>query len=239
MENVWFFRTIYSDTRKVEGLNTSFFIEDEDNSNSVRELVEQSITEWMLKDLGRRNLFLETFFEDISQVKIFTEVKEPITNQNKKPGDIDILMIHPDYPEYSIACECKRVIVEAIDEGEARINGSHNIVEGIHKIKKYKELGFHKNYLIIYSLHDGRRLKTPNVLFRTSRAENVKKLYHIPWNEPLDNDIGMIFIEIQQLTGRSYNLTFGFGICHAQDAQRLEQPQELTNRIKSFLKYKS
>jgi len=182
-------------------------------------------------------MFLPDFFDNPNNVKSYFGLTEPFTQKNKKPGDIDLLLVDTDNPDKAIAFECKRVKAVSLENQTAKVNNTGKIKHGVLQVNKYQKLGFHQTYLMIILLDDGRNYKTPNTLFRSSaNIDELKQLYDLPFNEPLNNDTGVIFIIVNQPTGKDINLTGAIGFCLDKFAELHEQKKSLTNKIEELIK---
>lgn len=232
MNELLFFETLYVDRQRISGQTTNFFTEESDNSKSIRDYTEDEITDWLLDNEVRRKFFLEKLFPNPTEIKDLRRLKKPFTPDRGKPGDIDIVLYDPQRINQATAIECKRVKIEALSEDESRINGAQNIAEGVIQANKYLDIGFSKVYLTIYMLHDGRKLNTPSTLHRIGKGENVDRLFNIPWNEGLKNEVGLIFFEIYQNTDKIIDTKYGLGICHDKRAVEREQLTLTTENLK-------
>lgn len=237
MKRLLQFKQIYYDSQSIGGKTTvSFFNENDENDESVTSMSEDQAVKWLFQFKEFRHLFINEFFGNTDTIKTYYGLTEPFTTRNKKPGDIDLLLVNPNRPDKSIAFECKRVKAVTIENSNAKINNVEKIRNGVIQANKYQSLGFHQSYLMIILLDDGKLSKTPNVLFRETNKDLLKKMYDIPWNEPLNNDVGIIFIKVNQTTGIDINLSGGIGFCIDKLAQPLEQTSSMTNKIKDLMR---
>lgn len=237
MRQLMIFKQMFSDTQFTGGrTDIPFFIESEQDEESVTSMTEDQAVKWLFHNSSFQQFFIKDFFENAKNVKTYFGLSEPFTIKNKKPGDIDLLLVDPDRPDKSIAFECKKVKAYTIDEETAKVNNTEKIRHGVIQANKYQSLGFHQSYLLIILLDDGRHSKTPNILLRNTNMDQLKRLYEIPWNEPLNNDIGIVFINVNQISGNHINQTRGLGFCIDKQAQPLEQTTAMTNKIKELLK---
>jgi hypothetical protein len=231
MKKYLIFDFLHSDRQAISEQSTLFFKEEFDKSKSVRDYTEEEITNWILNHDKRRQFFISKFFNEPHKISDFRGLKKPFTPDRGKPGDIDILLFDLLRPNKSIAFECKRVKVQAINEGESKINGAQNIRQGIIQVNKYLELGFSKVFLVIYLLHDGRQLKTPSTLHRIGKGDSVERLYNIPLNEGLKDEVGLVFFEIYQNTDKLIDHKYGVGICVDKEAKETEQHTTTTEKL--------
>lgn len=75
-----------------------------------------------------------------------------------------------------------------------------------------------------------------NVLFRGPSRETFKRIYEFPQRESLCDDVGIVFVEIVQPTGKSFKRMVNIGVCVDRGAGVLSQPTRLTNRIKEHMR---
>lgn len=214
----------------------SFFTENEEDEESVTGMSEDQAIRWLMNHPVFRKDFLGEFFANVSDVKCFFSTVEPFTSHNKMPGDIDLICVETLQPHKPVAFECKRVKAVSIKEGESKVNNAEKIKKGVKQANQYQSLGFHKTYLVVILLDDGRKMDTPNVPFRYGRAENIGHVYDIPWQEPLHKDVGIIFIKVNQMTGRNYNFSVSIGYCVEKEAVPLDQTNEMTNKVRELIK---
>lgn len=192
--------------------------------------------EWLLTNTSFRQMFLNEFFPGISDVKIFTGLSTPFTNPNTIPGDIDLLLVSESRPDKTIAFECKRVKAVSGPGNIAKVNNVQKLVHGIKQANAYQSLGFHQSYLAVILLDDGRALDTPNIMFRYGKTTSIESIYEIPWNEPLHRDVGIVFIKLNQTTGKNIQHAGGFGFCVDKAAGRLEQMDEMNQKVGTLLR---
>lgn len=154
-----------------------------------------------------------------------------IAEPSKKPGDIDLLICDGGRPHETIAIQCKRVKIRA----NQRMNKLGNITDAVLQVNRQREMGFHRNYLAILVITDGRSRTENNVVFRGPTIESFSRIYDFTRNQPLHNDVGLIFIEITQPTGKSFRRMYDIGVCIDKEARPLTQSATLTNRIRELM----
>src|ERR1044072_8376448 len=199
---------------------------------------EETIIKWLLgspaKDLLLRVLGVgrDSF--------IAYSVKQPVVeNPQKKPGDIDILICGEYRADRAIAIQCKLVKVVAFSQEEDDVSKLPDIKGAVLQANKQRaNFGFHRNYLAVIVKAYGQKRTQNNPIFRGPNQNTMKLLYEFPQRESLHSDVGILFIDITQPTGKSYDQMAVVGICHDQQAMPLEQSPNLTNRIKEFMQNK-
>ena len=232
------FKQQYYDAQKLDSRTTySFFTESDSNEESVTSMTEDIAVKWLFQNSSFGQFFIQSFFEKPSGVKSFFGLTEPFTISGKKPGDIDLLLVDPERPDKAIAFECKRVKATSIDRDNSKVNNANGIKKGVIQANKYQSLGFHKSYLMIILLDDGRHFSDyPNTMMRNNNSESVENIYDIPWNENLHDDVGIVFVKITQPTGKHFNQMAGQGFCIDKNATLLQQTTAMTNKVKEHLK---
>jgi hypothetical protein len=124
----------------------------------------------------------------------------------------------------------------AIDTEKEKVNKIDSIGDGVIQANALHNLGFHRTYLLILVVIDGRNKTDYNVLCRGLSNITFERVYDFPLRDKLNEDVGVIFIEISQPTGKSIDSMARVGICIDKEAKRLEQPLNLTNRIDRLLR---
>jgi hypothetical protein len=151
-------------------------------------MTEDMAMRWLFNNPTFRNDFTREFFPDLAKLRHYFSLGHPFTRHHIVPGDIDLLLVHPDHPNSPIAFECKRVKIVAQAEGPPTVNRLSEIAKGIKQANGYQSLGFHQSYLLVILLDDGRVMATPNTMFRYAETAAVSAVYNIPWIENLHPD---------------------------------------------------
>lgn len=200
---------------------------------------EEEIIKWLLATQSR-DILLEELGVG-ADAFIDYSVKQPvIENPQDKPGDIDILICPSRRPDIAIAFQCKPVIVKSLNEQEdddvKKLRRISDLVEQANRQRK--KYGFYRNYLAILIKVDGRKKIKYNPLFRGTNPETFQTIYEFPDRENVHKDVGIVFIEIVQPTGKSFDQYVAFRICIETEAVRMSQSTNLTNRIEELMKSK-
>ena len=211
-----------------------FFTESDQEDESVTKMNEDIAVRWLTGNPHFRGMFLEDFFEPDTNVRDFMSLQRPFTESGKHPGDIDLLLVDPLKPKFSIVFECKRVKAVSFDN-RSIVNSEEKIRRGVKQANSYRELGFHQTYLIVILLDDGRAMRMPNNMFNYGTGETINYIYSIPKQEPPHEDVGVICVKVNQPTGKHINLTGGLGFCIDKPARRLDQSHNVNTGIKMIL----
>lgn len=235
------FKVIAFDTqrlpREIPGGSSYSFFKDVSSSSAdrVTSVEEKRIIRWLFEQTPAKNLI---FSELQTEQDLFfkLEVIGPIiSDPTKKPGDIDVLICGKQKPHRTTAIEGKRVKVTAVDRDNDKVNKINGVGDGVLQANALRELGFHRTYLAILIEVEGKNRSEYNVFFRDTLPNILKKVYDFPNRDDLHEDIGVIFIEITQPTGKHINGMAVVGICIDKEANRLDQPTRLTNCVSELL----
>lgn len=248
MKRVLPFRTIVVDSHFLpagtvlsEGEHLDFFKVgqyEEEEVITEKKKHEEAIIKWILSSPARNLLLNELGISYDSFIDY--SVKRPvIENPQKKPGDIDILICEHYKAEHTIAFQCKPVSVIAYNQDEDDVNKLPDIKDAVLQVNKQRDkLGFYKNYLVVVIKAYGRNRVKNNVLFRGPTEQTFKQIYEFPQRESLNEDVGIVFIQITQPTGKSFNRMVSVGVCVDKEASILGQSPHLTNRIREHMRLK-
>lgn len=241
------FRTIAVDTHTfAEGLTIpagsvfEYFSENIDSDDDdVTKQSEEEIIKWLLATRFK-TLLLEALGVE-ADAFIDYSVKQPVVeNPQDKPGDIDILICPSSRPHMAIAFQCKPVIVKSLNEQEdddvKKLRRIPDLVEQANRQRN--RYGFYRNYLAILIKVDGRKKRNYDSLFRGTNPETFQTIYEFPDRERVHKDVGIVFIEIVQPTGKSFDQYVTVGICIETEATRVSQGTNLTNRIEELMRRK-
>jgi hypothetical protein len=237
MNRILYFKNTMMDSVPItNALSYTFFEDTTEDQASVTTLVENEALRWIIAHPFINTDFAREFFPTASRPDFHLNLVEPFTQPHLKPGDIDLLLINPTDPSKTIAFECKRVKIISTAEGPPKVNGAKQLAASVHQVNAYRKLGFHQIYLLIILLDDGRRHSAPNIMFHYATGRQVDEIFSIPWLADLHEDIGVIYLRINQMTGKHINHSHSIGYCIDKPAARRDQPFELTAQVQHILK---
>lgn len=229
---------VISDRQPLNGPSTiSFFVNNPEPDVSVTKTFESEdeVVKWLMANNDFRRMLFGNLFPASTTVKYHCGVKEPITIPNKMPGDIDILLYEETKEDNAIGIECKIVKSESRANEPPKINKVISVhKKGTIQANGYSETGFSRVYLLVILLDDGRHYKNPNVMFRNTPSECLNKLYGFDWNTRMNDDIGIIYVHVNQFTSNHINQTKGLGLRVEREAKQNKQNYLLTEKIKSI-----
>jgi hypothetical protein len=199
-------------------------------------MTEEQAIRWLFQNNTFSKHFLENFITDTTAIRPYFGVTNPFVTGGKKPGDIDLMLVDPMRPDRTMAFECKRVKATSLCKDYSTVNNANGIRKGVLQANALQSLGFHRSYLMIILLDDGRELDYPNTMMRRSTSNNVEDIYEIPFNEKIHDDVGVVYVKVTQPTGKHFDLMGGTGVCIDKEAGRLDQSSEMTSKVVSFLR---
>jgi hypothetical protein len=229
------FHTIATDTINLTGATSyPIFADTSEGAPTIREKTEGQALKWLFCNPLFKNEFSQKFFPNATNVRHYLGLQAPFTKSGDKPGDIDVLLVNPEIPHQAVAFEAKRLKIETSEDGTIKINRAGEIAHGICQANHYLKLGFHRNYLLMILLDDGRAQKARYTLMRFASGRPVDEIFSIPWVEALDSDVGVIYIRINQTIDKSIDDTYIISYCIDKEAKRQVQTDEMTNKIRSM-----
>lgn len=197
---------------------------------------ESEILKWLMAS-SFRDLLLSELGVGADAFVAHDVVRPVIENSQGKPGDIDLLICDGGRADQAVALQCKRVKVRALNQDDDDINKLPDISGGVKQANLQREnLGFHRNYLLILIEAYGRKRSGNNTLSRGPSGGTFKEIYEFPMREKLHEDVGVIFVEVSQPTGKSFRRMVLVGVCIDKEAARLDQTPSLTNRVAELLR---
>ncbi len=213
--------------------NESFHLfqrNDDGIEDKITDESEEQILKWLMSSNGGQ-LLLDKLY--LSRNTFFQfSVRNPVV-ENPKHSDVDLILCEPEFPQFSVGIQCKRVKIESLNERQDEVNKLPDIKKAVVQVNKQREnLGFHRNYLLIISQIFGRNFINENAIARKARPETRRRIYEFPQRESLHEDVGIIFIEIGQPTGKSFRKQVNICLRIDKEANKIDQLPSLTNRIK-------
>lgn len=216
--------------------NESFHLfkrDDDGIEDKITDENEEQILRWLMFSSGGQLLLDKLHLSRDARFQF--SVRKPVV-ENPNHSDVDLIICEPEFPQFSVGIQCKRVKIESLNEKQDEVNKLPDIKKAVVQANKQREnLGFHRNYLLIISQIFGRKFTAENAIFRKARPETRQRIYEFPQRESLHEDVGIIFVEIGQPTGKSFRHQVNICLRIDKEAKKLEQTSSLTNRVKELL----
>lgn len=191
---------------------------------NILDVKEEDLIQFFLERFG------DSFYRNLRipfSYKPHIGVKEPFLER----GDLDLLLIDPSKPQFTYEFEVKRIKIKYDRTLEESITKLNTLKKAVSQLDKRLELGFHKNYLVIIIVFYGDKKPSNNVFFKIPAARTLDKIYNSDHLNHLDERVGIIGLEISQMTSKNFNEQAGMGIYIKKDALPLIQSLSLTEKI--------
>lgn len=159
---------------------------------SILELKESEVAKFIVKHFGSellKELGINT------TVDILYEAKGIIEN-----GDLDILIVDPLNSHETILLECKRIKVKIEEDQSEKVNKIEDLKKLVGQVNYRIKRGFHKVYLTVLIICDGRNKIANNILFNHASTKTLESIYNHPYLNKLNSKAGILFLEPSQLT---------------------------------------
>lgn len=231
---IW--RTLIYDAVAITGPTTPLFQEDEKtNFKTVTTFTEREILDFLFFKHNLCHHLLDAIGLSTNTFNLLREVQHPIiSDQNEKPGDLDIILFNSNSKHKAIGIEVKCVKAKTLKDGEIVFNKEHNLTKGITQVNSYLQFGFHRTFLLMILLDDGQHNKGYNLFFRDTDLSVSKKLFNQSILKNLNSDIGLIYLKINQITGKSIFQSGKISVLVEREAKRKKQKASTTEKLNSM-----
>lgn len=159
-----------------------------------------------------------------------------LTGIGAAPGDIDILAINHAHPDQAIAIEVKRVKLPPDAYLTAQPNKLQELDKGCRQAGLLRSMGFHRSYLLVAVVADGREQTNVGFPFRGPPPALVRIVRDKLRSLPFHPDVGVVVVEVTQPVDKDIQDSGAIGIWTHQHARGIEQAPTLTDRLRAFLK---
>lgn len=192
---------------------------------------------WLFAESQGRRLLIPKLDLSPTSYSVFS-VRDPVVRSGDgPPGDIDVLVIDPDAPQHATAIECKRLKVRA-GTFETLLPGKlQGLRKGVHQANGLLAMGFHRTFLAILVVTDGRERDAFNFAFRGLTPELVRAVDTFPDRERLEDAVGLVFIEITQPIDKDIALASDIGVRVLRHPMGQQQPADLDDRLRELVRW--
>ena len=151
------------------------------------------------------------------------------------PGDIDVLAVDRRCPEQAVAVEVKRVKMPSDSYLTSQPNKLQELEKGCKQVWLLREISFHRSYLLVAVVADGREQTEVGFPFRGPTPALVKAVKEKLRSLEFHPDVGVVVVEATQPVDKDIRDAGAIGIWTYQEASTIRQLPELTARIASIL----
>lgn len=213
-----------------------FDVDDVGGEPSLADTPEDAIAQRWLTDAMMRSLFFQVAAIP-DDVVAFTQVVEPLLDhRHGSPGDVDLLLVRPEDPSRAVAIECKRVKVVAQSTEHDNVNRVKGLRRGAHQANGLREKGFHRVWLAVLIVVDGRGRTAHNLACRGPTWDTVARVCDFDGRDRLHEDIGVVVLELGQPNGKAIDRAGQVSVSVLNPARERTQTAEMTNRVGRLLR---
>lgn len=200
------------------------------------DISEDNLVRWLFTDCPAAWLVREQLGIGPTAELAFRVTEPIIRNGQSLPGDIDVMVWHESKPEHTTAIECKRIKVKPAAFATLRPNKLRELRKGVEQANALCQLGFHRCYLLVIVVVDGRERTDFNFAFRGLSADLVRTIEAFPERAKLLQPVGLVFAEVTQPIDKQIQDAAGVGVRIMKAAAAQPQPKELTLRVRRHLR---
>lgn len=165
---------------------------------SATEVNEAELAHWLFTAFeSSRPIAAELGFIPEMQL-VFMMDRKVLAPTARGPGDIDVLAANAAYPEQAIAVEVKRVKMPSDSYSTSLPNKLQELEKGCTQVRLLREIGFHRSYLLVAVVADGREQTEVNFAFRGSTPALVKAVKEKLRSLKFHPDVGVVVVEVTQ-----------------------------------------
>lgn len=229
-------RQIVYDTQPLNPQGATTFLADNGtvSTQSATEWPEEQLVTWLFSRPRVRAMICEELGLP-EQACYRTEVRAPfVQDSNRKPGDIDLLLVGPEQPQAAVAVETKRVKVRPGRDGVQVINKLPDFIKGMRQASGLLNLGFSRAYMAMLAVVDARDETDSGFMFRGMQPAGMRYVVETPDWDLLRSEVGMLYVEVVQPVNRSIDEAAIIRLAILRAAQPQEQSVETTSGIIRF-----
>jgi len=209
-------------------------ISNEPEPDNLTHRLEDPVIRWILASPARPLLFA-AFGVPESSFAACRVAKPLIQDSQQKPGDIDLFLCQPSSSWQSVAVQAKAVKVQAISWEEDKVNRLPDLAGAVIQANRTRNLGFHRTYLLALILCDAQERRHHNIPGRRATERTFYRIWEFPGREDLQEDVGLVFVEIIQPTIRAADFMATVAVAVARPASPMEQRATLTDKVNELL----
>ncbi len=205
------------------------------NTASATDVHEAELARWLFTALTPARLLASKLgLVPGMQVAFLTDTSI-LASTARGPGDIDVLAVDGRCPEQAVAVEVKRVKMPSESYLTSQPNKLQELEKGCKQVGLLRAIGFHRTYLLIVVVADGREQTAVSFPFRGPTPALVKAVKEKLRSLEFHPDVGVVVVEATQPVDKDIQDSGAIGIWTHQEASMIRQPPELTAKIASFL----
>lgn len=201
---------------------------------AVTDVYEDKLTRWLFTALASSNLLASELDLSSGMQLTFMADTQTLAPTARGPGDIDVLAVNARCPEYAVAIEVKRVKMPSDSYLTSQPNKVQELRKGCVQVGLLREIGFHRSYLLVAVVADGREQAELGFAFRGPTPALVRAVKEKLRSLDFHPDVGVVVVEVTQPINKDIHDAGAIGIWTHQRASAIQQNSELTTRIASL-----
>lgn len=201
---------------------------------TATDLHEAELAQWLFTGFSPSHLLASELGLVPGTRFLFRTDTRVVAPNARGPGDIDVLAIGPGRPEGAVAIEVKCVKMPADSYWTSLPNKLQEIEKGRKQVGLLRKIGFHRSYLLVAVVADGREHVEVNFASRGPTPALVKAVKDKLRNLDFHPEVGVIVIEATQPIDKDIFDAGAVGIWTQQAVTTIPQPPELTTSIASL-----
>jgi hypothetical protein len=237
-EEIAFDSAPWDPNRKIE-----FFVDPPSSSpERVTSLDEKALVRWLMRCEQARALIFRKLGRQPTALYA-TEVTEPFYRHDE--GDVDIVLCDRLDPEAAVALECKRIKVEGLGTNNDHMNKLPDVALAVQQANKlHEKCGFLETYLALLIAVDSAAQLDSNIPCRGLRPDSThdfgehktqKAILDFPGRQDLNPEIGIIFIEVVQPSGKPIDEMANVRVLLFHPARPRFQSARTTNEMAALI----
>lgn len=198
-------------------------------NNSLASVPEHDLVKQLLGDPHWRSRILNV--KDIPEGSTLCQTLLPKGPGEESKGDVDILVVPPDHPEFATAIEVKRIKVGAKQFSGQPPNKLKEFRKGVGQANKLAEIGFWQAYLYVFVVVDSRENNVGRYKFDGLNQQLSSMIRQVIKPDSLNERVGLMHHEFVQPVDENPLSTGTFEANLIRLARPVNQPEDLTRWV--------
>lgn len=205
---------------------------------SVADLSEAELVGWLMRNRTAKGLILSELGLSANAICVQQARYPFIKDQNQKPGDIDLLVCDALKPQCAVVVEFKKIKARFSRDNET-INKLKALGRVVSQVEGLSRLGFHRTYLGIIVVVDGREKDELSFAHRGVSLDTTGRILEIADGIAPPLGVGVLYIEVVQAINKHIDEAGMVGVGQILPAALSRQNGDLTQVIANYLACKN
>ena len=200
---------------------------------AATDIEEAQLTRWLFTGFAPSRQLASQFGFAPGTKLYFGADPRTLRTDARGPGDIDVLAIDLVRPECALAIEVKRVKMPTDSYWTSLPNKLEGIDKGRKQVELLRQIGFHRSYLLIAVVADGRERTDVNFASRGSTPALIKTVRDKLSCLEFHPDVGVLVVEVTQPVDKNICDAGAVGIWTHQEGNPIPQHPGVTQSVKN------